>query len=241
MENQLQFFSKNVLAAIADLAGQEAAMFLVQPFKGIILIQSLRILSVESDELIVQAPEHHLCLVMGSSVYLHHPALPQTISGHLKSLDTITGRLTLDHLAYTGTPWHERRSVRVEPKTPLMVNVRTDDGMHRDCIENISQDGMGLLAYKVIEKGIPLQTLQHVMVEFDLPEQQEHFLLHAHITNLNQISDALVRIGLQFQINAALRQSIADYVERRRREIQVDLEKLVYEINNPTHSIYQYF
>jgi hypothetical protein len=131
----------------------------------------------------------------------------------------------LSEVVYLDTPWKERCDMRVEPKDPIMVNVRSGPVSYRACIENLSVSGAGLLAYKVIERGVPLEPQQHVLLDFELPPDQKRLVIRGVIANLHLLGDTLVRIGVHILPSVVKKMLLQRYILWRKNELIEELDQ----------------
>jgi hypothetical protein len=207
------------------LAEKKMPLYLSLPYKGMALPQELHILDIQEGQVTLQAPTYRGNFVAGDFIFLHSQEIPQTIAARLVEFNLPDGRLTLSELVYLDTPWKERSEMRVEPKDPIMVDVRSGAAAYRACIENLSLNGAGLLAYKVIERGVPLEPQQRVLLDFELPIDHRRLVIRGVIANLHLLGDTLVRIGVHILPSNIKKHLLQRYILWRKNEILEELER----------------
>ena len=147
----------DAIDSLTRLADKNVPLQLSIPYKGMALAQDLQILDIQEGKITMQAPNQRADFLIGDFIFLHGQDIAQTMAARLAEINFRAGVMKLSEVVYLGTLWKERSDTRVEPKEPIMVDVRSGSIAYRACIENLSLNGACLLAYKVIEKGVPLE------------------------------------------------------------------------------------
>ena len=215
----------DTLDLLNHLAKKKIPLQLSLPYKGIALAQELQILDIEDGKLTIQAPTRRVNSLIGDFVFLHCHEFAHTMAGRLVDINVTDGKLKLAEIVYLDTTWKERNDTRVEPKDPIMVDVRSGSVAYRACIENLSLNGAGLLAYKVIERGVPLEPQQRVLLDFELPPDQRRLVIRGVIANLHLLGDTLVRIGVHILPSVFKKRLLQRYILWRKNEIIEELEE----------------
>jgi hypothetical protein len=226
---------------LTRLAEKKVPLQLSLPYKGMSLAQELHILDIQEGMVTIQAPNQRVDFLAGDFIFLHSHEIAQTMVGRLAKINFRDGEMKLSEVVYLGTPWKERSDTRVEPKDPIMVDVRSGSIAYRACIENLSPNGAGLLAYKVIEKGVPLEPQQRVLLEFELPTDHRNLVIRGVIANLHLIGDTLVRIGIQILPSIFKKRLLQRYVFFRKNEIMEELNRTFLEENQYATVVNLYF
>ncbi len=149
--------------------------------------------------------------------------------------------MRLSELVYLGTPWKERSELRVEPKDPIMVDVRTASMTYRTCMENLSLNGAGLLAYKTIERGLPLEPQQRVLLDFELPPEHRRIVVRGVIANRHSLGETLARIGVHILPSVMKKRWLQRYILWRKNEILEEQERNSFEENRYSTVVNLYF
>jgi hypothetical protein len=207
------------------LAKKKIPLQLSLPYKGMAIAQELQILDIQGGKLTIQAPTQRVNYLIGDFIFLHSQENAHTMAGRLVEINLSGGQLILSAVVYLDTTWKERSDTRVEPKDPIMVDVRSEAVNYRACIENLSLNGAGLLAYKVIERGVPLEPQQRVLLDFELPTEQKRLVIRGVIANLHLLGDSLVRIGVHILPNVSKKRLLQRYILWRKNEIIKELEE----------------
>jgi hypothetical protein len=208
---------------LTRLAGKNAPLQLSLPYKGMALTQDLHILDIQDGRITLQAPNQRVNFLIGDFIFLHTQEIAQTLAARVSEINLRAGIMKLSEMVYLGTPWKERSDTRVEPKEPIMVDVRSGPISYRACVENLSLNGAGLLAYKVIEKGVPLEPQQRVLIDFELPPDHARLVIRGVIANLHLLGDTLVRIGVYILPSILKKDVLQRYIYSRKDEILEEL------------------
>jgi hypothetical protein len=231
----------NALDLLSRLAEKNVPLQLSMPYKGMALAQELHILDIQDGMITMQAPNQQINYLIGDFIFLHSQEIAQTIAARLAEINFLAGVMKLSEVIYLGTPWKERSDTRVEPKEPIMVDVRSGAIAYRACIENLSLNGAGLLAYKVIEKGVPLEPQQRVLIDFELPPDHGRMVVRGVIANLHLLGDTLVRIGVHILPSMLKKESLQRYIYSRKNEIMEELDRTYLEENRYSTVVNLYF
>jgi hypothetical protein len=210
---------------LSRLAGKNVPLQVSLPYKGMAMAQDLHILDIQEGKITLQAPNQSVNFLAGDFIFLHSQEVGQTMAARLNEINFRAGVIKLSEVVYLGTPWKERSDTRVEPKDPIMVDVRSGSIAYRACIENLSLNGAGLLAYKVIEKGVPLEPQQRVLIDFELPPDHRRLVIRGVIANLHLLGDTLVRIGVHILPSLLKKGVLQRYIVSRRNEILEELDR----------------
>jgi len=231
----------DAIELLTRLAEKKIPLQLSMPYKGMTLAQELQILDIQEGRVTIQAPNKQANFLVGDFVFLHAQEIAQTMAGRLVDINLSDGRLKLSEVVYLDTLWKERTDMRVEPKDPIMVDVRSGSIAYRACVENLSVNGAGLLAYKVIERGVPLEPQQRVLLDFELPPEHRRLVIRSVIANLHLLGDTLVRIGVHILPSEFKKRLLQRYILWRKNEIIEELEKNSLEENKYPTVVNLYF
>ena len=225
--------SDDVLSIIGYLRQQNAALELTKSFKGVLVQQDVSILEVNPDEASFRVTDTEMCAALEGDVYLNSQLLPKPVTAQIKSLNLKKGTLVLSGFAYFDIEWKKRRHERVQPKKLTFVNLQWKRKVARACIANISVDGMGLFAYKLLEHGLRLQPGSEVQLNFELPPDRKYSALKGEIIYINPIGSFTAAIGIRLLPKAKQSRLLGEYVALRKQEIMEELNRAYWELSRP--------
>jgi hypothetical protein len=223
----------DLLSLLHSLSLGNTVMRLTRSFRGLLISQDVYLVSVGSGGATFQASDSRLCATPEGLVNLHSRLFPRPLVARMTEADVRQGTFVLSDIAYIGSQWIERRSERVTPKGPAHVTMLWRRKAIRASLEDLSVKGMGLLAYKLLERGTHLQPGSHVLLDFELPNDYGWTAMRGIVVYVNQCSSSLVRIGLRLQPNDRDARSLESYVAQRKLEIVDELEQAYFKARGP--------
>ena len=224
---------EDALSAIRYLGQQNATIQLTKSFRGLVLQEDVKILEVNPDEAAFRFTNIEMSAALEGNVYLHSQLLPKPVMAQFKSLDIRKGILILSDFAYSDIELKERQDERVRPKRPTYVSLHWKGKTQRACMENISANGMGILAFKIFEKGLRIRPGSSVQLEFHLPPGKQHMLLKGTIIYINPIGAYLTTTGIRLYPTAQEARLIREYIAPRKRDILEELNQSFWELIKP--------
>jgi hypothetical protein len=141
--------------------------------------------------------------------------------------------LVLSGFAYVDIEWKKRQHERVQPKHPIYVTLHWKRKAVRVCMVNISVDGMGVLAYKLLERGMRIQPGSNVQLDFELLPEHKYTALKGTIIYLNTTGRFSAIIGIRLFPKAKEARFLEEYVAQREQEILVELNQAYWELSRP--------
>jgi len=216
-------------AEIAQLAVDHNPMVITSNYKGIILTQPVHVLNIMLDRVVFQAPAPPLCFTLKEKVHLYSRTFREIVSARLLNLNTVMGKLELADLTFTGWPWNERQSDRVQPEDPIIVSMGHKKVRLQANLDNLSVDGMSLLACASKAKDLKIDPDAVIRLTFQLPDADACLDLKGKVIQARQVG-RLVIIGVRLMANGAQRERIHGYVVARKAEILAELERIFLEI-----------
>jgi len=217
-------------AEIAQLTVNHNPLVITSNYKGIILTQPVQVINIMPDRVIFQAPAPPLCFTLKEIVHLFSPTFREIVSARLLNLNTVMGKLELADLLFTGWPWNERQSDRVQPQDPMIVFVEHKKTLVTTNLDNLSMGGMSLLTSNDKEKSLHCDRDTVVRLTFQLPDSDGSLDLKGKIIHTHQVGKLAV-IGVKFNIRGAQEKRIHRYVVARKAEILAELERTFLEIS----------
>jgi hypothetical protein len=209
----------DALAVIRSLGQQCVLLKLTKQFKGIVLNQDVRIIAVDQDSVIIQATKHEMCAIMEGYINLRHQDFPNPMEAQLKVLNMAKGMFVLSRIGYINTEWKERQMERVQPKSPTYISLCLEGKEIRTPLENISVNGMRVMAYKASDKGINFQPGTKIDMMLPIPPRSNWMTLKGNIVYSRPIDKILEILGIEFRPNTRQAQSLEKYISLRKKEI----------------------
>jgi hypothetical protein len=216
--------SGDAQAILKTLQQQSTAIKMFQQFRGILLDQEVSILDVCPDSAVFQATNLKMCAVLEGLTYLQNGKFPKPLAGRVVDLSVRKGIVILSEFAFTRTEWKERKQDRVCQKNPAYVSLRSKRRVFRVPLENISVNGMGVLAYKILERGATVRPGSMVRLDFQLSSGYNWADIKGKIVHLQSIDKSMARIGIRLYPNDKEARSLARYVALRKREIMEEMD-----------------
>lgn len=223
----------DVLSVLRCQCQQNAAIELTKSFRGLVLQQDVRVLEVNPDSATFRVTHTETCAALEGDVYLHSRLFPKPVMAKIKSLNLDNGMLVLSGFAYIDSELEKRQHERVRPKNPTYVTLHWKGKAHRACLDNISVNGMGILAFKIFEKGMRIQPGSKVQLEFYLPPDYIYMAPKGTTIYINTIGRYLTKIG--FRLFPTVRESrlLKEYIAPRKQEILEELKQEYWEMKRP--------
>ena len=216
--------SETVLALAHLLASQAETLTLTHPYKGLVLSENVRVLSVEENQVVLQAHDTRILPVLKNCIHLHSQLFPYPVSASLVDLNQWTGKIRLQNLIFTGSEWKVRNGDRVQPRGPTYVTIRSGDNRITACLEDISKTGLGMVAYRLLERGADILTGDSVRLDFRLMEKDRVMSMNGIVVGMSRVGQSLVRIGVRFVAKPVQAWHLDDYINTRKNEILSELE-----------------
>jgi PilZ domain len=223
----------DVLSAIRFLGQQNTALELTKSYRGLVLQEDVNILEVTSKEATLRATNVEMSAALEGFVYLHSQLLPKPVMAQLKSLDLKKGIIVLSNFTYIDMALKKRQHERVRPKHSTYVSLHWKRNIVRQSIENISTNGMRVLAFKISEKGIGLQPESKVKLEFQLSPDHKYTDLAGIIVYMNRIDRYVTTIGIQLFPTARETRLLENYITPRKQEILAELNQAYWDLIKP--------
>jgi hypothetical protein len=231
----------DVLSTIRSLGQQNATLELTKSYRGLVLQQDVSILEVITQDAIFRTTNSEMRAALEGNVYLHSQLFSKPVMAQLKSLDLKKGALVLSGFAYTDNELKKRQHEKVRPKHPTYVTLHWKRKAIRECIQNISVNGMGILAFKIFEKGMRIQPGSKVQLEFQLSPDNKYTGLAGKVIYINSIDRCLTTIGIQLFPTSRESRLFGKYIAPRAQEILDELSQAYSELIKPRGVASLYF
>src|SRR3990172_326231 len=226
---------EDVLSIIRTLGLQNAALELTKSFKGKVVQQDVDILEVnpEDADAAFRVTDIEMCAALEGDIYLHSRLFPKPVMARLKSLNISKGMFVLSGFTYIDSEWKKRQHERVQPKHPTYVTLHWKGQAVRASMENISVDGMGVLAYKLTERRMEIQPGANIQLDFQLSPDHKYTAVKGTIVHSKTRGRFLTMIGVRLFLKAKEVRSLERFIARRKQEILVELNQAYWEMSRP--------
>ncbi len=198
-----------------------------RPFRGMLFTQELSFVSMELDQALFTISHGRLLADPGDQIFLRSPSGMEVFSAQVLELDNYLGRLILGDFKSMGRSWTPRSQERVQPHQPTRVMLRCKDCSLSTFLENLSLAGVGLLAYKPVERGLEPRIGHTVKVDFDLPVVHGHQSLPGKLVNVSYPGAHLAYLGVQIFPNAQQASLLERYITNRQSEIINEIDQVI--------------
>jgi len=223
----------DVLSAISDLGQQDAAIELKKSFKGLVLQQEVRVLEVNPEDATFLLSNIEMSAALEGDVYLYSQLFPKPVKARVKKLDIGKSTLVLSGFVYIDVELKKRQHERVRPKQSTYVTLHWKGKEHRACMENISANGMGIMAFEIFEGGMRIQPGSKVQLEFQLSPGHKDMALKGTIIYINKIDRCLSTIGIRLYPTPLETRLLKEYIVPRKQEIMEELTQAYWESTRP--------
>lgn len=223
----------DILSLIRYLGYQNIPLKLSKSYKEMLLHQEVTILEAGPDCATFRATDVAMCAALEGNVYLHNLLFPKPVAARVLFRDLNRGVFGLTGFAYVETEWRERAYERVRPRTPTYVSLHWRGKTLRAPLDNVSANGVGLLVYKLIERGFEIKPGTTVHLDFRLTPDHSFSALKGMVVYLRAIDGSLVKTGIQLFPKARETHSLEKYVALRKHEIMQELEQAFCEMCKP--------
>lgn len=223
----------DVLSTIRHLGQLNVALELTKAFRGMVVQEEVNILDVQQDEATFRVSNTEMCAALDGDVYLHSQLLPKPVRAHLKSLNIRKGKFVLSGFAYTEIEWKKRQHERIQPNYPTYVNLHWKGETVRACMENISVNGMGIMVYKLFEKGLEIEPGSNVQLDFQFSADHIYTAIKGTIIYINTIGRFLSTLGIRLFPKIKEARLLEKYIAQRKHEILVELNQAYWELSKP--------
>jgi hypothetical protein len=209
---------------LQNLARQSTPLHLSHAFRGVLFTHDLSLLSLSADHAMFKVERSHISAQLGERIYVHSPAIPESLSARVLELDIQIGRLVLGDFSPMGHAWATRSHERVQPRQPIRVSLHCDSCVLSTSLENLSLVGAGLLAYKPAERGLDPRLGVPVKVEFELPVPRGKVTLPGRLANITYPGARLACLGISTFPNTEQTRILERYITHRKSEIVDELD-----------------
>ena len=230
---------EDVTAVIGNLSQNDQIVKLTRQYKGITLAQEARIVEVTPDSATLQATRYQRFPLIEGDIHLHSQAFPQPVAARISHINLEQGLLLLSDLAYAD--WKNRQTERVQPQKPTYVNFIYHRISYRALIEDISIDGLGILANKNIDPRHYLKVGSKVRMNFKYLSDQVFYGLKGMLVYRQKVGLQLIKFGIHLYPNESQKLVLEEIISDRREEILEELDHSFLQIHEPQRVENLYF
>jgi hypothetical protein len=229
----------SVADAIHALPNPYPPVSLTKYYKGTTLSQQGRIVDINPLYATVQATKRHTFHTLWGMIHMRSGAFEGAISASIRPLDYTNGTFHLSDLSYS--EWQDRKSERVQPKCPVYINMHYYRKIYRAFLEDISNEGMGILVSKTIDPNDRLRPGVKLSLEFPLTSEHILFNLKGMIIYRKNVGQQLIKCGLHLLPNVNQKTTLEVYITQRYEEILAELQQEYIHIQEQCRVEHQYF
>ena len=230
---------EDVTAVIGSLSQNDQIVKLTRQYKGITLAQEARIVEVTPDTATLQPTRTQRFPLLEGDIHLHNQAFPHPVSARIRHINLEQGLLLLSDLAYAD--WKKRQTERVQPQKPTYVNLLYRRHTYRALIEDISLDGLGILANRSIDPNDRLQVGGKVSLKFQVAPGYSFNNLKGMLVYRQKVGLQLVKFGIHLYPDSGEKLVLQAIIDQRREEILQELDQLISQPREPQRVENLYF
>jgi PilZ domain. len=219
--------SQDALELLVKIAQTNTPLELTNVYKGVTVTQEARITSFGEDFVELQ-PSYYLfmCIALQGRTYLRSPGLPCLVSASLKDIEVTSGKVRLRNFSCLSRSVEVRTTNRVTPKESIRTLLHLKNADFSASVADFSENGIGIFAYKIREKGIKLEANSPINLDYYLPRQSKKFTMKGKVAYLQPVkSSFMVRFGVYLRPNLEQETKLQDYIRQRHLDILRELEQ----------------
>jgi len=214
-----------------DMAAKNGSVRLLNSYRGIPVIHPATVKSVSKGYVVVEVhPLQAACMNMENRTYLLVDILPYALHARAVAVEMLRSQAILSEFARTSSSIGKRLTVRVQPRTPIEVQIYDGDLRVPGKLADISTSGAGATELNTHVYGtINWKKGQPVFFDVCLPNSESVVRFHAKITNLITSQDThLSRVGMTISADPKTLVILQEYIDARQEETIEELQQ-VYE------------
>lgn len=229
------------LSNLNTLLRDSTVIKMTRPYRGMLFTQDLAFIAIEQQQALFSTSRGRLLANPGDRIFLHSPGGANVFMAHVVEVDHFLGRLTLKDFEATGRGWAVRRHERVQPSQPTRVMLHCQDRFLPTFLENLSLTGVGLLAYKPLERGLQPNIGHEVRVEFALPTVHARMALGGRLVSVYYPGQQLAMLGVQTTPTLPQATMLERYITNRQGEIVDEIDQVIKASLTPPNAQDLYF
>jgi hypothetical protein len=210
---------------ISDYLHQEQSLQLLASYKGIHIKQECRLITHFRETIVLQLiPREPLFLEPGQFVYLGFSNLAGALIGRVHELDLFSGQLAVNVISSSATLYAMRQSNRVQPSHHQEADIQVSSHRITACISDICSAGVGMMVFKLAEKGIQVNTGEIVKIWLPIIPSEFRKPIKGIVANSTILgSSHMTRLGIRLFPTALQARQLTEYVTDRQQEILYEM------------------
>ena len=241
MSSDRDITSGEALDVLRSIEWQSTTLKLTKSFRGLSLNQDVSILEIDASHAVLEATNLRMCAVLEGLTYLHGQGLLKPLSARVVDLNIRKGIVILSDFSLVNTEWKARKHERVCQKSPTYASLHCKSNPCRAPLEDVSMEGMGILAYHLDQKGVPIEPGGKVCVDFQLAPGFRWSSVRGTVVYVQPRNPNMARVGLRLYPDAKEARYLEGYIANRKKEILEEVTKVYMARNDPYSVINQYF
>jgi hypothetical protein len=230
--NNMFYQKKTTIAElISTLASPYPPVSLIKHHKGTAINQPGSIIDINPVSLTIQATQRQTFYVLSGKIHLRSGAFPGAICATIHAVDYTHGTFQLSDLSYD--EWQDRKSERVQPKSPTYIKMNYYRRSYRAFLQDISNEGMGILVNESVDPDGWLQPGKKLLIEFELGPKYLFTGLKVEIIYRKDVGYPLVKHGLLLLPNRIQKNNLQAYITKRSDEILYEMEQEYIRMREP--------
>jgi|GEM_PF-905550 len=217
--------------AILNLPTPYPPVSLIKHHNGTAIKQRGSIVDINPASITIQATQRQTFYILPGKIHLRSGAFPGAICATIHAVDYARGTFQLSDLSYG--EWRERQSERVQPKQPTYIKMHYYQKIYRAFIQDLSNEGMGILVNETIDPDGRLQPGKKLYLEFQPGPKFSFSGLKGEIVYRREAGYPLVRYGLRLLPNRIQKNELRAYITQRYEEILNELEQEYIRMSDP--------
>ena len=230
-----------IASMLANLLKTNETLNVVISYKGLLIAQNVRLLSISEDQIIIQSPARHICANIREHIFLNIPNTPKGIKAKVQEVNLSRGIMKVSDFSLFGSDWQERVSDRVAPAIPIRATLIRGRERLIGRLDNLSNDGLGILLYTRNQKRNQKVSGEKTKVEITLNQEVTLHNQEAEVVYSRPVGSNLTQIGLMIQPRGRQKTEIAKYILARKQRILLELERSSSSLLDPRCSKDLYF
>jgi len=230
---------EDVNKVISTLSKNDQIVKLTRQYKGITLAQEARVIEVTPDTATLQATRHQNFPLVDGDIHIHSQALSKPVAARIRHINLEKGMYLISDLAYAD--WKNRQTERVQPQKPIYINIFLRKNSFRALLEDISLDGVGVLANKNIDPAFRLKVGSKLKLNFQIDADHVFNNLSGMLVYRQKVGLQLVKFGIHLYPEEIHKAALQEIISQRRAEILNELDQAYSQAYEPQRVENLYF
>jgi len=195
---------------------------ILNAYRGVQFLCKAILASVSENKVIFKVPASPCAtlLEVGKRTFVLSTNLLDPLQATVAFFDTASGRLELTDFTYAGANVGSRREFRVEPKTPMQMEIEAGGKTFTGRLGDISMSGSGF--YLDNKDNPSFKRGEEVNVTFHLPGGDIRLVA---ILRSSETIGAQTRLAVEFTENVPQKVKILSYINKRQAEIRREVQE----------------